>query len=229
MGGEWFQTTYNVPDEAKKRYEFDPTKFLRFFVPRGGSKIVVILDESDPVCFFEHHPVVGNVYDLFFTCVKGVPGYDECPGCNGGDRRYWVGMHTCLDLTPFKKRDGTVVQWKRQVLPAKAIQLEMFKRQKEKRGTLRFARYEAMRSESKQSARIGDSWDFERHVTKEELLSSLPGITEADLQPFDYAELFKPKKVDEMRAMLHGQRPSDGVPISDEDVDCAAEAEDIPF
>lgn len=228
MGDAWFQTGYEVPEEAKQLRNLDPTKWLRFFVEKGGSKKLVLLDD-EPFCFFEHHPVVGNVYDLYFTCVKGIPGYDDCVGCEGDDRRYWVGMLSCLDLTKFKKRDGTEIHWKRQVIPFKAKSLELMKRQKDKRGSLVFARYEVFRGTGQQSPRVGDNWDFEEIMTREKLLASLPGLKEEDLQPFNYAELFKPKTVDEMRMLMRGQRLGEGVPITDGEVDAAAEADDIPF
>ena len=128
---------------------------------------------------YEHNlrnPRTGK-YDIYEACPKE---WENCPVCAGegtGDRADGWGRDsgyimflTAMDLTPYTKKDGTVVNFSRKLLPVKAAQQGFYLRQFDKYGSLRGLQL-LMTRDTKDSPQIGNAEYIERH-SEQEILAS---------------------------------------------------------
>ncbi|MGZ7145072.1 hypothetical protein ACXWOO_11940, partial [Streptococcus pyogenes] len=61
-----------------------------------------------------------------------------CPVCKADSKpSYFAAYLTVLDLTPYEKEDGTVIEWSKRLLVIKQAQQKKFVRIQEREGNLR--------------------------------------------------------------------------------------------
>lgn len=193
---------------------------FRFRVGEGESREVVILDSELGPCFYEHNlqsPKDGK-WNIFETCPKEWEPCPLCSGTAGGKESYYVMMLTCIDLTPWQKKDGTVVPYSKFLLPVKAQGQGFFIRQLDRHGTLRGLKL-LMTRDTRQTASIGTPEFVEKH-TEEDILASFghPPVTaqdgkvikqaNADCFPFEYEKLFKKPSAEDLRRRYGGIAPA---------------------
>jgi len=198
----------------------------RFRLKVGEAREIVILDADLGICFYEHHmknPTTGK-WDIYETCPKE---WEACPICEmatdknnrfNAKESYYVMMLTCIDMTPYTKKDGTVMPYSKFLLPVKAQGQGFFMRLMDRHGTLRGIQL-LMTRDTQQTASIGTPEFLEKH-DEASIIESFghPAVigqqdgkvlkpANADCFPFPYDKLFKKPSGADLRRRYGGVAP----------------------
>lgn len=195
---------------------------FRFRVAVGETKQIIIVDDKPDFFMYEHalKDSEGNWGKLFTGCVKT---FDNCPVCQEqGKESYYAMVLTCIDLTPFKTRDGTEVDFSRKLLIVKPAQQKKFLRFYAKEGTLRGALFDMTRDGDKDSS-IGSDIDFVEFVPEEEMETYVRTYKDRDGkkivdkcdEPYEYEKLFEEPDTEKLRALVGG-KPAPGSKASND-------------
>jgi hypothetical protein len=193
---------------------------FRFRLKVGEQREIIVLDQNIGPCFYEHNlqnPKNGK-WDLFETCPKEWESCPICDGVAGGKESYYVMMLTCIDLTPWQKKDGTTVPYSKFLLPVKAQQQGFFTRQFDRHGSLRGLQL-LMTRDTAQTVSIGNPEFLERHEEAaliesfgHEAVTGQDGkvikAKNADCFPYPYAQLFKKPSGEDLRRRYGGMAPA---------------------
>lgn len=202
-------------EHAKQRAEQRKTMVkmpFRFRADVGETKRIIICDDKPDFFMYEHamKDQDGKWGRLFTGCVKT---FDNCPVCKAQDKEsYYAMMLTCIDLTPFKLRDGTEIEFSRKLLVVKPAQQKKFHRFYSKEGTLRGAMFEMTRDGDKDSS-IGNDIEFVEFVDEKELATYTRSWKDRDGkkhtencdEPFVYEELFEEPTTEALLALAGGE------------------------
>jgi hypothetical protein len=193
----------------------DRNKPLRFFVPVGDTKEIVVLDDK-PDFFLYEHTMKDPVTKKWGKTVVCIGEYDTCPICEHvGDPTYIMFL-SVLDLTPFKDSKGVTHDFSRKLMAVKPTQQKKFIRRYEKDGTLRGAIFECSRDGDKDAA-IGNDIEYIESMDEEELSQDYIRTwtdrerkthTENCGEPFDYETLFEEPTVEELEALVGASPPN---------------------
>ncbi len=190
----------------------------RFWMPVGQQADIIILDSEPGPCFYEHNmknPQDGDKRTLFEACPKE---YDSCPLCVQDKESYYVMFLSIIDMRPWTRKDGTVVEWTRKPLAVKSQQQPVFMRLFERHTNLRGIHL-LMTRDSQQSFAIGQP-EFVGAHTEEELVAAFSheaGVgndgrvlrqENADLYPFDYGRILQRNTGEELRRRYGGVVPA---------------------
>jgi hypothetical protein len=167
----------------------------RFLLKRGEQSKVVFLENEPAVTVEEHFVRVGpEGRPRNIVC----PG-DNCPLCLSGNKKSTVSYFTVLRLEETTTRNGTKLVNPVRILGAKSITMDYLIRQFEKRGGLQGAVFEVARSSKQQSPGVGDLWDFEQKITKDQIKELNP-----EAKPVNFMEELDFLSVDEIADLLNG-------------------------
>lgn len=197
-----------------------------FYMPANVTKRIIFLDAA-PFTFWQH-----SLYDITKSgkdkeiCLKKNRIAQECPIC---DKEMWasmIGYFTVVDMGDVKRGPngvtlegwtsdkGVVYQFGKKLLGAKRGGkdkpgvLKKIARLAEKHGDLTGCVFDVYRSGGKTET-CGDEWDFVEKIEPGKIADYLKanGATDenvTDLTPFNYTEVFEPKTVDELKAIVNG-------------------------
>lgn len=190
---------------------------FRFWVPVGEQREIVVLDAEPGPCFYEHqlqNPRNGK-WDIHEACPKE---WEPCPLCDTQKDSYYVMMLTVMDLTPYTKKNGEVVNHSRKLLAVKTQQQPFFLRQFDRHGTLRGLQL-LMARDNRQTAGIGNP-EFVALHSEEDIMSSFGHdqvvsqdgkvLKEANSDCFalQYEQLFTQPSAEDLRARYGGTAPA---------------------
>lgn len=189
MSGGWFNRGFgDVPEKPPTGSSGDGPD--RLWMKAGEERKLLFLDE-EPFCFYEHQLKIDGDWRNWFTCLQGI--HPSCPLCTAGDKRYFVGALSVVDMTGWTDRDGNHRDvGKRLLYMAKIDSMLKLKKQKERRGGLVGAIYSSFRTGAK-AASIGDDIDFLEKLGSLQEAASRFNTPPENLVPFRYEELFAPR------------------------------------
>jgi hypothetical protein len=177
----------------------------RFKIDKNSKGFIVFLDNLD-VFLLEHQfqTIVNgktNYYN-YETCIRDIEG--ECPLCENDNRPALVSVASIIDLTEYKKKDGTMTVPTKKIIVLKKGGTERFLKRQEKLGGLKFKKFEIYRSNDSKGEGTGTDVDFEKDVDPELLKKLAPeGVNPEEwIKPYDYEELFAPKTASEIRKVI---------------------------
>ena len=209
----WYKTGKDgqkyVEEKDKERREAGATnnvKGWRFKMGYGSTGNIVCLD--DLTFFFNEHQYEANgSYYNYDTCIQDIEG--ECPLCESGCKIAPVGVVSIIDLTEYKKKDGTTTSPTKKVMVLKQGGRERYLRKQDKLGGLAYKKFEVYRSNDKKGEATGTDVEYEKDVDPEKLKQLAPKDVNPDewIQPFDYTEIFKPKTAAQLRAAIGLSEP----------------------
>lgn len=180
-------------DVARQKAEDEKSRRAsRFWLPEGTkfTKNVLFLDDK-AFGYYEHELKINGKWGNYFTCLKGS---GRCPLCEIGERPYYIGLLTCVDLTGYEDENG-VRKGKNRILlfPAKMDTLDLLKMRRQTSG-LALCAYKVTRLGEK-APRVGNDFVFMKKVNNL-VETKIPDIKDA--KPFDYREVTKPYPIDEL-------------------------------
>lgn len=223
MGDKWYERGYDGLDREEERERQRKAKqergIRRLWLPPEVS-MVGLFASNDPFCLWEHQLKIAGDWRNWFTCVRGLDGYEFCPLCKLADKikkfwRYYAGAYKIIDRSEWTDRDGNVRKDTPRLLVARKDSLAIFRNQAKKRDGLRGCEYDVFRS-GKKAASIGDSWDFIRKLSDEELISEVGPDKAKDI---DFVEHFKPMSFKELCTVAEQMEPSMVDQFGHDDVD----------
>lgn len=187
-------------EEQEKSNRKGPSRI--WLKPDTHRKVMFLTDRPD--CFWEHCVGLGGKFaGNWYTCL-GDAGPESCPLCMYGDRPYYVGMFSVVDLEPWTDKNGTERKNVKKILAAKKEQLKVFRSKLEARGSLAGCIYSFFRP-SDRAANIGTDFEFLEKIGPEALLDyfkdEIARYAERKanfIEPFNIAELYKPKSAKEL-------------------------------
>lgn len=179
----------------------DDVKGWRFKLAYDATGYIVPLDDLS-FYFNEHQFQAKGSYYNYETCIKYLEG--ECPLCESGNRFAPVGVLSVIDLTEYKKKDGTMSKPRKKILVLKQGGRERFLRKQKKLGGLAFKKFEVYRAKDPKGEATGTEVEYMKDVDPELLKQFAPeGVDPVEwLKPYDYAELFAPKSATELRRCI---------------------------
>ena len=203
MSGSWFsQGTDNETIEAAER---DRSRFnvqKRLWMPPGGSKKIVVLDDQ-PFRIYEHNPKINGDYKFnWFRCRAPEP----CPLCVSRVDRYFIGFVTVIDVKGFKTKKGDHIKNFRQLLPMKTKALKRFNTKVHRKTSLVNALLDISRL-SDEDPGCGNDWEFVDYANMDDEKYWSYSKREGKLirpEPFDYMKVLAPMTADEMMAIGGG-------------------------
>lgn len=232
MGKEkWFRTGEEGVKEAKK---FDEeaarrraeamdenvvAKKRRFWLPPDKSAIFTMLD-SPSFFYREHQLFIGGNWQNYETCLSD---FDNCPLDEAGMKPSYVVAASIIDHTEFVLKRGpnagTVIKNQKRLIVFKSTARLKILKQKERRdGDLTYCQFEATRYTAKECS-TSEDFQYIKTLTLEEVKAFAPTtmlgksgqqepVDPAEwIKPFNYAEVFKPKSADDLRALVGGVPP----------------------
>lgn len=229
----WFKTDEEgqkfVEEQEEKRRAAgsqDNTRSWRFKLAYDATGYIIPLDDLR-FYFNEHQFQANGSYYNYETCIKDIEG--ECPLCESGNRFAPVGVMTIIDLTEYKKKDGTVSKPRKKIIVLKQGGRERFLRKQKKLGGLTFKKFELYRSKDPKGEATGTEIEYEKDVDPEVLRQFAPEGVDANewLKPFDYEELFKPKSAAEIRRLIGISDPVGAVESAPDTEESAKSLKDL--
>lgn len=191
----WFHTGDEAEDFADQKAEEAAANrdfVYRFWMPKGAEQHITFVDPDVhpggfklPFVFMEHQLFLNNSWKNWFTCLG-----KTCPLCKGGEKPYLAAAYTIIDHNEWKDRNGAVHKDEQKLFIAKSKVYKVLQKARAKKKGLRGWKVEVTRTDDK-SPNTGDQFDFEDRT-------DLPEAA----QPPDYRELFKPKTVEELMAVV---------------------------
>ena len=230
-------------DAAEKEKKKDRVPF-RFYLKAGEEKKLVLLDDEG-FFFFEHTIKLAHTSNFIdnFTCGKGFNEKDD-PGCYLCDCNYkrdYIGLLTCVVLTPEYGRDGTEYLNSVRVFPMKKRTKDRFTRYKKRHGSLVGIPFLASRSSARVSS-VGDDFQFFPEEKFDPFTSEKAARKDWNNQLvypeiIDYSFYFEPKSNAEIRRIINDGMEEDwdsgsSGPIKDKAISSDNNNEwddDIPF
>jgi len=212
--GSWYETGFDPVDGEKKRRDEQKRIPFRFFMKKDEERTVIFLDDFQktrsvvlpngekkdipavPFCFTEHGPVtINGDWNNQRTCLQKTD--PPCPLCDMGSKQYFVGVLTIVHN--WRTKEGEE-RWSKGLWAGKLESVEKMKIQQGRRnGNLQYAKYLVART-SKQKAVIGNDYEFVEFMDPEDILKLLS--EDADLETFDYEDLFQPVDKEELQGMI---------------------------
>lgn len=205
---DWFATGEEEADRReaeadRRKEESDKTRFYRFWMPGGATQHITFVDDDlkphpmgfkYPFMFVEHQLQLNGNWKNWFTCIAGTKGPDgekqKCPLCQGGNQPAECAAYTIIDHNSWKDKNGKEHKDELKLYVVKSKGLKVVRRASAKKKGLRGWKVEVTRTDG-DAINTGDQFDFEDRV-------DLP----ADLVAPDYRQLFKPKKREELLAVV---------------------------
>jgi hypothetical protein len=214
---EWYQQGAEG-QEAVKDYEDDRRKrsggAFRLWIPAGGSTEFTFLD-SEGFFFKEHNYYSRGSWLNWETCIQDI-GQEDCPFCEDGVRTYYECVFTVIDHASYesKKTPGKIITNSKKLLVLRSTARKKILRKKDQNdGDLKYVRMSTHRDDKKECS-TGEDFEVVKRLTKEEVMAMAPsewmgqGITpEAWIEPFNYKQLFEPKKAAALSRVLGRVEP----------------------
>ena len=228
----WGSQTWDTVDDfgpAKSNQDLGPKTF---YLPANVTKRIIFLGNA-PFTFWQH-----SLYEITRSgkdkeiCLKRNRIAQECPLC---DKEMWpsmIGYFTVIDMGDVKRSPngeltlegwtsdrGVTYQFGRKLLGAKRGGkdkpgiLKKIARLAERQGDLTGCVFDVYRSGNKVEV-CGDEWEFVEKIPQDKIAEYLKtnGASDEqveDLTEVNYAEHFKPKTVEELKAIVDGGTTSD--------------------
>lgn len=216
-GSEGRERSTAVREEQKARRDMagrQGRKPLRFFVPVGDTKEIIIVDHEPEFFMYEHNLKLHGKWGNTYPCINE---WEVCPACEEVGPSYYGLFLTVIDLTEFDSKDGTHHEFSRKIMVVKPSQHKKFIRDFDRRGTLRGSLYEVSRDGPKDPA-IGSDIQFIETVSDDELNNDyVSSWTDREgkehtenfgEEPLNYEEIMgDAPTADELRAMVGGSPP----------------------
>lgn len=181
-----------------------------FKISAGSKTGVVFLTDVQPLFVHElavnavtgtkgHYPATDYVRSMTAVDVtadgdvKMLPGRDVClleEALGRKPRLMWVAK--ILDLTPYKRKDGTEVKMsvKSIYIPSTGNVIEQLSAVSEITGKdMQYAMFSVQRSNNDKAPRIGDSWTFRKHTSLADIMADLPDVSD-QIARIDFARGF---------------------------------------
>ena len=196
---------------------------FRYWLPVGAQGDIIILDNELGPCFYEHAvPGPGNDWSKVTheLCPKE---YETCPLCagqQGQKESYYIMFLSIIDLRPYTKRDGTVINWGRKLLAVKAQQQNYFVRLLERCNNNLRGTHLLMTRDAQQSFNIGNP-EYITSYTEEQIAQSFSHpevksaqdgrvlkLANADMFPYEYGRVFKRPTGEDLRRRYGGVAPA---------------------
>lgn len=232
-------------EQVMEQREAQRNKMFTFFVKPGEERKVIFLDfgigtDGGPSGYAYHQH---SLYDenkpkkeryQSYVCLSDFDDEDgrpmSCPLCEEGDEPKHIVCGAIIDLTPYKKADGTVVPYSRMLYAAGPKSWGLLQKQWAKRKGLQGKVFEIGRAEKKSTA-TGDIFDYVDTITPEQALADY-GVKVEDWTLPDYEDEIGILTEQQLREMGFGLGPAAGseqelpdVPVTtDSDQDETAEA-----
>lgn len=202
--------------EAARNRTYAP---LRFYVPVGETKEIVILDDKPEFFLYEHNTkfTEGKRRGRWGNHLICIDEWANCPVCEEyGDPSY-VMFLSVLDFTPYTDKNNVRHEYSRKLLAIKPAQQKKFLRKYEKEGTLRGATFECSRDGDKDAA-IGNDIEHTGWMDEEDLetgyikkFKDREGNRKSENhgEPYDYEALFTEPTEEELQILM-GREPQPG-------------------
>lgn len=196
-----------------------------FFIPANVTKRIIFLGGA-PFTFWQH-----SLYEITKSgkdrevCLKKNRIGNECPICEMELWASMIGYFTVVDMGDVKRgsrgevtlegwrsEKGVLYQFGKKLLGAKRGGkdkpgiLKKIARLAERHGDLTGCVFDVYRSGNKTEV-CGDEWDFVEKIPADQIAAYLrsKGATDenvADLTEYNYAEVFQPKSVEELKRII---------------------------
>lgn len=188
---------------------------LRFWLKNETEAKITFLDSPDFYCS-EHNLQLNGKWNNHFTCLGD---FDVCPPCEQGDAPSYILVGTVIDHSVYIDDEGKEFRDQKKLLVTKGQARQNLLRQIDKRGNLKFAHYTLARGKSKQECSTGETFEYEKVLTKESLVKYIKAVwdkqnkkyTDKDIEefltPYDYEKVFAPKTSEELRKIVGGVAP----------------------
>ena len=173
----------------------------RFMLKAGEEAIVVFVDEI-PFFIWEHNLKIGGRWGNYVTCVKEIR---SCPIDDSGERATYTGYLTIIDTRSFIKSDGTKVQNRKILYPAKGSTIKRLEDLIKKHGSLKGMAFKIKRY-SKDDPNCGTDFELLKRVN----------LTKDNAIPVDYDKVLAPPTLEELVALgftnnIAGQQTDTGL------------------
>jgi hypothetical protein len=169
----------------------DPTRNIRFWMPKGSEKTVVFLSPDAELAYWEHAMKIGDDFRNYATCLTHLRL--DCPLCalEGKVQKYKAIPFSLIDRSEFTLKSGdkkgTVVKDSKRLYVIKAGAWEKLARRvaklKEDGKSLFLAEFRIFRSKADKSPSTGDDFEYIRHV---------PETDFEDVKVYPYADILAP-------------------------------------
>ena len=192
-----------------------------FKIASGSKTTVVFLTDVQPMFVHElafssvsgpkgHYPGTDFVRSMTATVTSDgnvvmVPGRAAClieEALGRKPRLLWVAK--ILDLTPYKRKDGTEVKMSVKLIyiPSNGNVIEQLTAVSEITGKdMQYAVFNVQRSNNDKAPRIGDSWTYRRHTSLADITVDMPDV-QAQLAKIDLNRAFPMLTDDQAIALL---------------------------
>jgi hypothetical protein len=139
-GAGWFQSGYGAVNEEVKRQtqrqEEYKSMVRRYWMPVAEQgreqKNMICFVDGLPFSYREHNFYANGSWRHWATCLIGTG--QKCPYDEAGNRNYFVGAYTIIDMNEWKARDGTMHKNEISLYPTKGDALKILKILAERRG-----------------------------------------------------------------------------------------------
>ena len=219
---------YLAKEKERKQNEASSSSNLRmnrFFLAHGQESNIVFIDDLKfPVYeheFWMFNESAGKKLPVYLTCIQGIEG--ECPG-DDAKKPYFALVTTVIDLYP-KNKKGETLNPRKRLFVAKSGSSERVLTRQKNQGTLVGRVFWVKRSNDQKAEKTGTDIDYVKDADWDKLKKFAPEGTDPDewLQPYNYAEIFKPLSVDEFRKALGMQAPVGGSQDEQPDIPTSSE------
>ena len=181
---------------------------LRFWVPVGDKKTIIVVDETPDFFIYEHEmkdPQTGR-WGVYTLCLDR---NDSCPVCQVHGSSYYALVLSVIDLTPYVNSKGETVPWSRKLLVVKSGQVNKFLRRFDADGTLRGASFDCIRDTNK-SPRVGNDIEYLGNYEEDYLTTFVRSWVDKEgkthqedcSRPFDYEKLFPVPDITQLQALV---------------------------
>ena len=178
----------------KEREERKIIPFRLFLKANEQDRKLIYLDDEG-FSFWEHNINIPGRGWTQLTCLRPNPG---CPMCQMQDKPYFVTLFSVIDTNQYTDRNGQVKKNQKKIHALKTEAAGKLFKLKETCKGLRGKAVVASRGGPTEAA-SGSMFMVERDANDKQVVYNLVG---EQYKEFDYAELFKPKPVEELRTIL---------------------------
>jgi hypothetical protein len=206
----WFRKGAEGAEAAKQDEEDRASRIgvYRLWLPAGGSAQFTFLD-SEGFFFKEHGYYANGSWNNYETCIQDI-GEEDCPFCEAGLRYYYECVFSIVDHTEFvsKKTQKRMSNTKKLLVLRSTARKKVLRKKDQLDGDLTYCRFESHRDDAKE-CNTGEDFDFIQRYSKEDVLRLAPAeymgkaiVPNEWIKPFNYMELFAPKKAEQLRRIL---------------------------
>lgn len=213
--GKWYYTGEAGRSRAKQ--ESEAAKLRREQAMNQGPRRLWLKSDTsvkltflDTLVFFmyEHQLKIGGNWRNWFTCRKGK---DTCPICEAGDHPAYVAVASIINHREWVDKEGKTRKNEKQLVVFRGTKAQerILKRIEQCDGDLTGCVFEFTRGSSNTEASTGEDFVYlNKRLTAAQMLSMAPkGSDKSWLEPFDYAEMFQPLEIDQLRKIAGGETP----------------------